>query len=252
MIHHSKHSVTPTELSRRRFLRGVGAAFAVPAFASLLSDRAIAGAASTVAGAGASAAGQLGVTATGAPLRTAFIYFPNGAIQDPWWPTGGGKDFTLSPTLKSLENVKDQIQILGGLDQVNATAGQDGGGDHARAGGTFLTGVRVKKTAGVRRCDRVGESSLEGGDSVQLPVSQSNIDHLRRAAEEALAAAERQIVYKTGNHAMVDVEVRQAAIESCIVIVDCSLVATARVSNAGGGRFLVDCLRPGIHTSQGQ
>jgi hypothetical protein len=51
---------------------------------------------------------------------------------------------------------------------------------------------------------------------------------------------------------MVDVEVRQAAIESCIVIVDCSLVATARISNAGGGRFLVDCLRPGIHTGQGQ
>jgi hypothetical protein len=62
----------------------------------------------------------------------------------------------------------------------------------------------------------------------------------------------RPIVHTTGNHAMVDVEVRQAAIESCIVIVDCSLVATARISNAGGGRFLVDCLRPGIHTGQGQ
>jgi len=170
MIHHSKHSVTPTELSRRRFLRGVGAAFAVPAFASLLSDRAIAGAASTVAGAGASAAGQLGVTATGAPLRTAFIYFPNGAIQDPWWPTGGGKDFTLSPTLKSLENVKDQIQILGGLDQVNATAGQDGGGDHARAGGTFLTGVRVKKTAG---------ADIHAGISIDQVIAQK-VGHLTR------------------------------------------------------------------------
>ena len=115
-----------------------------------------------------------------------------------------------------------------------------------------VTSRCVEDTSRVRRCDRVWESSLEGGDSVQLPVPQSNIDHLRRAAEEALAAAERQIVHKTGNHAMVDVEVRQAAIESCIVIVDCSLVATARISNAGGGRFLVDCLRPGIHTGQGQ
>jgi hypothetical protein len=34
------------------------------------------------------------------------------------------------------------------LEDLSANPGKDGGGDHARAGGTFLTGVRIKKTAG--------------------------------------------------------------------------------------------------------
>ncbi len=78
----------------------------------------------------------------------AFVYFPNGAIQDSWWPEGEGKDFKFSQTLAPLEPVRDRVQIFSGLDHINATAGPDGAGDHARANGTFLTGVRVKKTAG--------------------------------------------------------------------------------------------------------
>src|SRR5207253_964621 len=65
-----------------------------------------------------------------------------------WWPSGEGADFELNRTLQPLENVKHRLQICSGLDQVNATPGPDGAGDHARASGTFLTGVRVKKTAG--------------------------------------------------------------------------------------------------------
>jgi hypothetical protein len=86
--------------------------------------------------------------ASGAPLRMAFVYFPNGAIQPNWWPSGEGKDFELARTMKPLEPVKNAIQIMAGLDHKNATPGPDGAGDHARASGTFLTGVRVKKTAG--------------------------------------------------------------------------------------------------------
>src|SRR5207302_1101896 len=66
-------------LSRRRFLRGVGACLALPAFESL-----------RVPGARAAAAGApraLAASPTGAPLRTAFVYFPNGAIPSSWWPT---------------------------------------------------------------------------------------------------------------------------------------------------------------------
>src|SRR5260221_10330644 len=50
--------------------------------------------------------------------------------------------------MQPLDKVKHQLQILGGMDHVNATPGPDGAGDHARASGSFLTGVRVKKTAG--------------------------------------------------------------------------------------------------------
>ncbi|MEO6568401.1 MAG: DUF1552 domain-containing protein, partial [Opitutaceae bacterium] len=87
-------------------------------------------------------------TATGAPLRTAFVYFPNGAIPADWWPTGSGADFTFGRTLAPLAKVKDDLQVLSGLSLLAANAGTDGGGDHARANGTFLTNVRIKKTNG--------------------------------------------------------------------------------------------------------
>ena len=127
--------------TRRSFLRGLGACIALPTFASLVPLRSLA------ALAGSNSAVGLASTTTGAPLRTAFLYFPNGAIPSVWWPGGGEKDFQLGRTLQPLEALREHIQILGGLDHLNATAGTDGGGDHARANGTFLTGVRLKKSA---------------------------------------------------------------------------------------------------------
>src|SRR5262245_57454173 len=84
-------------LSRRHFLRGLGACIALPAFESLTLRAA------------PSEAAQLGVTATGAPLRTAFLFFPNGAIQSAWWPKESQKDFEFSRTLKPLEPLRDQL-----------------------------------------------------------------------------------------------------------------------------------------------
>jgi hypothetical protein len=86
-------------------------------------------------------------TPGGAPRRAAFVYFPNGAIPAAWWPAAAGGDFALSRTLQPLAAHRNMVQVLGGLDHLNATAGSDGGGDHARANGTFLTGVRMKKSA---------------------------------------------------------------------------------------------------------
>ena len=76
------------------------------------------------------------------------MYFPNGAIPGAWWPATTGKDFVLNRTMEPLAEVKDKIQLLGGLADLAANSGSDGGGDHARANGTFLTGVRIKKTNG--------------------------------------------------------------------------------------------------------
>jgi len=127
----------PAGFTRRHFLRGLGTCVALPAFASLLPARLMA----------ASSADKLAVTATGAPLRAAFLYFPNGSIPSAWWPGKEGTDFELSPTLKPLEQCRQHLQILGGLDDHSAEAKEDGAGDHARANGTFLTGVRLKKSA---------------------------------------------------------------------------------------------------------
>lgn len=131
--------MNPTHPSRRGFLRGMGACLALPAFEAFLPGRAYAA---------GTAGNAVATTASGAPLRMAFVYFPNGAIQKDWTPTGIGKDFAFGNTLAPLEPLRHRVQVVSGLEHLNANAGNDGAGDHARANGTFLTGVRVKKTAG--------------------------------------------------------------------------------------------------------
>jgi hypothetical protein len=167
-----------TQLSRRRFLRGLGACMALPAFESLLPRGAEAAAAEAAKGPGAAA--------SGAPVRMAFVYFPNGAIPGSWWPEGEGKDFQFNRTMQPLERVRHQVQVLSGLDDINATPGPDGAGDHARAGGTFLTGVRVKKTAG---------ADIHAGVSIDQ-VAANHIGHLTRFPSLELTC---DSVRKSGN-----------------------------------------------------
>lgn len=144
--------------SRRHFLRGLGACIALPAFESLGAIKALAAPVS-----------KLATTAGGAPLRTAFVYFPNGAIPTAWWPTGDEKNFDLSRTLKPFEPLRQQLQILSGLDQRCAYGGQDGGGDHARGNGVFLTGVRLKKSA----------TDIRAGISIDQAIARE-VGHLTR------------------------------------------------------------------------
>ncbi|MGO9470635.1 MAG: DUF1552 domain-containing protein [Isosphaeraceae bacterium] len=125
-------------INRRRLLRGLGVCVALPAFESLgRAGRLAAGTAER----------SLATTASGSPLRTAFVYFPNGAIPSAWWPGATDGDFSLNRTLAPLEPHRQSIQVLGGLNHRTAEGGPDGAGDHARGGGTFLTGVRLKKSA---------------------------------------------------------------------------------------------------------
>jgi len=158
-------------LSRRRFLKGLGACLALPAFES---------------------AHPLGLLAADpaakatAPLRMAFVYFPNGAIPSNWTPDGEGAEFKLNRTMQPLAKVKHRIQVLSGLDHVNATPGPDGAGDHARASGTFLTGVRVKKTAG---------ADIHAGVSIDQ-VAANQIGHLTRFPSLELTC---DSVRKSGN-----------------------------------------------------
>lgn len=147
-------------LSRRRFLRGLGACLALPALESMRPGPLL----------GAGSAAGAAATPSGAPLRLAFVYFPNGAIPSAWWPRGEAADFRLNQTMEPLENVRHRLQILSGLDHVNATPGPDGAGDHARASGTFLTGVRVKKTAG---------ADIHAGISIDQ-VAANQVGHLTR------------------------------------------------------------------------
>ena len=144
--------------NRRHFLRGLGACVALPAFESLGALKALAAPAS-----------KLATTAGGAPLRTAFVYFPNGAIPAAWWPKGDGKAAEFSRTLKPLEPLRRHLQVLGGLDQMCAYGGADGGGDHARGNGVFLTGVRLNKSA----------TDIRAGISIDQAIARE-VGHLTR------------------------------------------------------------------------
>ena len=147
-------------MHRRRFLNGIGVAIALPAFPSLMT-RGVSAEASQAAAIGK------GVTATGAPMRMAFMSIANGVQQGHWFPQN---EFELGKTLQPLQSLQQHIQVISGLDHINATPGPDGAGDHARASATFLTGMRARKTAG---------SDIHLGISVDQMAAQ-NVGHATR------------------------------------------------------------------------
>jgi Protein of unknown function (DUF1552) len=121
--------VTGRHLPRRTFLKGLGAAVALPMLDAMTPAFA-------------------GPAASGGPTRLAFIYVPNGVTLDQWTPAGVGRSFEFSRILKPLEPFRDRTMVLTGLAQQNANQLGDGPGDHARAAACYLTGVHPKKTAG--------------------------------------------------------------------------------------------------------
>ena len=121
--------LTRKHLSRRTLLRGLGTSIALPLLDSMTPAFA-APAAKTI------------------PNRLLFTYIPIGAIMDEWWPAGGEKDFQFKRILKPLAPFSEDLFVLAGLDHHTGYALGDGGGDHARAGACYLTGVHPKKTAG--------------------------------------------------------------------------------------------------------
>jgi hypothetical protein len=119
--------LTKKAISRRTILRGAGTAVALPLLDAMIPAFAPA--------------------ATTTPVRRfGVVYHPNGVIYDKWLPTGVGSNFELSPTLKGLEPFKDKLIVVTGLFSDPAEPYGDGGGDHSRACGSYLTGVHVKKS----------------------------------------------------------------------------------------------------------
>lgn len=157
-------------LGRRSFLRGVGATMALPLLECMQVP--------SVASAAGSAAGPQ------APVRSAFVFFPNGCIQDAWRPTGEGKEWQLSKTLAPLEDLKDEVIVFGNLAQNNGRALGDGAGDHARCASSYLTGAHPVKTDGADI--HVGESidqfaARHVGFRTRLPSLEIGIDRGRNA-----------------------------------------------------------------------
>lgn len=122
--------ITRKHVPRRVFLKGMGAAIALPMLDAM-----------TPAFAAPAGLRQ-------APLRLGFTYVPNGVTMAHWTPKGEGLGFEFPQVLKPLERFREDTVVLSGLAQRNGNALGDGPGDHARAAAAYLTGVHPRKTAG--------------------------------------------------------------------------------------------------------
>jgi hypothetical protein len=141
-------------------LRGIGASLALPALDAM-----------TPAFAAAAAP----------PLRLLFTYVPNGVTLADWTPRGEGGALQLSRILEPLAPYRERLVVLTGLAHKNGNALGDGPGDHARAGGSYLTGVHPRKTAGADIRNGVSVDQVAAGKV----GSQTRLASLELGCEES-------------------------------------------------------------------
>jgi hypothetical protein len=73
-----------------------------------------------------------------APRRLAVVYVPNGMMMPSWTPTSEGAGFAFPRIVKSLEPLRDYVNMISGL------KGVKGNGAHAGAACRFMTDVNNK------------------------------------------------------------------------------------------------------------
>jgi len=153
--------ITKKALSRRTFLRGAGTTLALPFLDAMVP--------------------ALGAQSIKATPRLGFIYIANGVIQGQWTPKTTGRTWDITPTLKPLEALKDQLNIYSGLAHLQADTFGDGTGDHPRASAAWLTGVhaydRTQPGVEVRlatTADQIAARVI--GRTTQLPSLELTVD----------------------------------------------------------------------------
>jgi uncharacterized protein DUF1552 len=121
--------ITKMHLPRRTVLRSLGAAVALPLLDAMVP-----------------ALSALSHTAAAPIRRAAWFYVPNGMSMAHWTPkTEGAFNGALPMILESLAPYRDQVLVLGGLaDMLAYPRPTDPACDHARSGGSYLTGVHAK------------------------------------------------------------------------------------------------------------
>ena len=155
--------MTSSKITRRSILRGLGVSLAIPSLESF-------------------AVGGV----SGIPLRMGFTYIPNGVIMDEWRPLETGPLKSLPNSLPPLQNHTADFQVISGLNHTKAYANGDGGGDHARANATFLTGCQARKTAGKDikvgvSVDQIAADAI--GDRTKLRSLELSCDGVRRSGK---------------------------------------------------------------------
>lgn len=143
-------------LDRRTVLRGMGLTIALPFLESIVPS------------------GSFAYSNSKTPIRSAFIFVPNGINMDYWVPSVNGQ-YELSGTLSPLSKLKNNINVISGLSQKNAFALGDGPGDHARSAAAWLTGCHPKKTNG---------ANIKNGISIDQILANHFSNHTRFASLE--------------------------------------------------------------------
>ncbi|KAA5546195.1 DUF1552 domain-containing protein [Roseiconus nitratireducens] len=122
--------------SRRRFLRGSGVAMALPWMHSLARGQQAQAAES-----------DSDTRLDQPPVRTAFLFMPNGVNPSNWTPAvdpESPESYTLSPMLQPLSDVKDECILLENLYHPNLNMGNG----HWPKVPAFLSGGHVLRTSG--------------------------------------------------------------------------------------------------------
>ncbi len=132
--------------SRRTLLKGAGATLALPWLESLSAE--------------AEAQGKAALSKP--PIRFAALYFPNGVNPKAWTPGGAGREFTLSPILEPLTNVKDELLVFSELMNKNSL---EGDGHYVKVA-PMLCGTAITKTT--------GSNLRSGGISLDQLIAQHN------------------------------------------------------------------------------
>lgn len=124
---------------RRTFLRGMGAAISLPMVSAMIPALA------------APAESKI-------PLRTGYIYSPNGIIRETWRPTTRGENFEMTQVMKNWEHIREKILVLSNMNNGESES-VDG---HVGGSSMFLTGIEPKKSL----------SELHLGTSVDQYIAQ--------------------------------------------------------------------------------
>ena len=161
--------MTAKRISRRTVLRGAGAALALPWLERM-------GAAATTSGAN---------TLSAPPLRSVFMYMPNGVVPEHWTPAGDDPNYEITPILKPLESLKDDFMLLENLWNAK-TVGRNG---HWPKVPAWLSGGYVERTSG-DDLDSGGTSvdqlmAQKIGDRTMLPSFELGLEATRSGIDTA-------------------------------------------------------------------
>ena len=153
------------KISRRTMLRGAGASVALPWLESMAS----------------AAESNLAEP----PLRSVFMYMPNGVRPDYWTPAGDGENYDITPHLKPLESLKNDFLLLENLWNAK-TVGRNG---HWPKVPAFLSGGYVERTSG-DDLDSGGTSvdqlaAQRIGDRTMLPSFELGLESTRNGIDTA-------------------------------------------------------------------